>query len=118
MRRWPVSSEDDPMPDTRFKLVVILAEPEIADRIVADVKTLGARGYSRYEGFSEWRRGRGPDDAPGPHDWEGTHVRIETVVRAELAQTLLDHLASRYFRHYAVFAYVVEAAIARRDKYL
>jgi len=106
------------MPDTRFKLVVILAEPEIADRIVADVKTLGARGYSRYEGFSEWRRGRGPDDAPGPHDWEGTHVRIETVVRAELATTILDHLSASYFRHYAVFAYVADATIARRDKYL
>jgi nitrogen regulatory protein P-II 2 len=106
------------MPDTRFKLVVILTEPEIADRIVDDVKRLGARGYSRYEGYSEWRRGRGPDDAPGPHDWEGTHVRIETVVRAELAQALLDHLAAAYFRHYAVFAYVADATIARRDKYL
>jgi len=101
------------MPDTRFSLVVILAEPEIADRIVADVKR-----YSRYEGFSEWRRGRGPDDAPGPHDWEGTHVRIETVVRAELAKTILDHLAAAYFRHYAVFAYVADAMIARRDKYV
>jgi hypothetical protein len=39
-------------------------------------------------------------------------------VRAELAQALLDHLAAAYFRHYAVFAYVADAAIARRDKYL
>ncbi len=106
------------MPNTRFKLVVILAEPELADRLVDEVKALGARGYSRYEGFSEWRRGRGPDDAPGPHDWQGTHTRIETVVRAELAQAILDRLAEAYFQHYAVFAYVVDAGISRRDKYL
>ena len=38
--------------------------------------------------------------------------------RAELAQALIDHLAAAYFRHYAVFAYVVDAQIARREKYL
>ncbi len=106
------------MPETVFKLVVILAEPELADRLVDEIRALGARGYSRYEGFSEWRRGRGQDDAPGPHDWRGSHTRIETVVRAELAQAILDRLAATYFEHYAVFAYVVDAHIARRDKYL
>jgi len=39
-------------------------------------------------------------------------------VRAELATTILDHLSASYFRHYAVFAYVADATIARRDKYL
>lgn len=106
------------MPGTTFKLVVILAEPEIADRIVEDVKRLGARGYSRYEGYSEWRRGRGPDEAPGPHDFAGPHARIETVVRSEVAQAILDHLAATYFKHYAVFAYLADATIARRDRYV
>jgi len=106
------------MAGTMFKLVVILAEPEIADRIVDDVKRLGARGYSRYEGYSEWRRGRGPDDAPGPHDFAGPHARIETVVRSEVAQAILDHLAVTYFEHYAVFAYLADATIARRDRYV
>lgn len=106
------------MPNPVFKLVVILSEPELADRLVDEIKALGARGYSRYEGFSEWRRGRGQDDAPGPHDWQGTHVRIETVVRAELAQAILDRLGEAYFQHYAVFAYVVDAGIARRERYL
>ncbi len=39
-------------------------------------------------------------------------------MRAELAKTILDHLAAAYFRHYAVFAYVADAMIARRDKYV
>lgn len=101
-----------------FKLVVILCEPELADRLVAEITALGARGYSRYDGYSEWRRGRGPDSAPGPHDWQGTHTRLETVARAEVARAILDRLAAAYFEHYAVFAYVVDATIARRERYL
>ena len=101
-----------------FKLVVILSEPELADRLVEEIRSLGARGYSRYDGFSEWRRGRGRDDAPGPHDWQGTHTRLETVVRGEVAHAILDRLAEKYFEHYAVFAYVVDATIARRERYV
>ncbi|MBL8701432.1 MAG: transcriptional regulator [Alphaproteobacteria bacterium] len=101
-----------------FKLVVILSEPELADRLVAEIQALGARGFSRYDGYSEWRRGRGPDDAPGPHDWQGTHTRIETVVRGEVAHAILERLAKAYFEHYAVFAYVVDATIARRERYV
>ena len=101
-----------------FKLVTILTEPEIADRLVAEVTSLGARGYSRYEGQSEWRRGRGADDSTAPSDWQGTHVRIETVVREEVADAILRRLAEAYFPHYATFAYVVDVGVRRREKYV
>jgi nitrogen regulatory protein P-II 2 len=45
-------------------------------------------------------------------------VRIETVVRPEIADAILARLAENYFEHYAVFAYVVNARIARSEKYV
>jgi nitrogen regulatory protein P-II 2 len=106
------------MNDAEFKLVTILCEPEIADRLIKEMMALGARGYSRYDGHSEWRRGRGADDSTAPSDWQGTHVRIETVVREAVADAILDRLATAYFAHYAVFAYVADVHVRRREKYL
>lgn len=101
-----------------FKLVTILSEPEIAERLISEIKALGARGYSRYDGHSEWKRGRGAGTDPGPSDWDGPHARIETVVRAEIAELILERLATAYFQHYAVFAYVSEVGVRRREKYV
>ena len=39
-------------------------------------------------------------------------------MRGEVAQAILDHLAATYFKHYAVFAYLCDATIARRERYI
>ena len=106
------------MPDRGpFKLVVILAEPELETQLAEEILALGARGYARLEGAGEWRRGRGREDAPGPHDWKGAFVRLETVVPERVARAILDRLAERYFENYAVFAYLLDAQIARPGRY-
>lgn len=102
------------MKTTEFKLVTILAEPELATRLVDEILALGARGYSQVDGEAEWRRGRGEH---GPSDWNGPNVRIDTVVRAEVADAILERLAASYFEHYAVFAYVSTVTVARPDRY-
>lgn len=102
------------MKTTEFKLVTILAEPELATRLVDEIRTLGARGYSLIDGTAEWLRARGDH---GPSDWNGPNVRIDTVVRGEVADAILEHLAATYFEHYAVFAYVSTVSVARPDRY-
>lgn len=105
------------MNSVELKLVTILSEPEIADRLIEDIRALGARGYSLSEGSGEWRRGLGGDERAAS-DWHGPNIRIETVVSQAIAEAILGHLAKTYFPHYAIFAYVSPVAVARLDRYL
>jgi nitrogen regulatory protein P-II 2 len=94
-----------------LKLVTIVAEALLEDRIVDELLRLGARGYTVTGAHGRGSRG------VRASEWEGKNVRIETLVRAEVAERILDHLARRYFALYAVVAYVQTVEVVRGDKY-
>jgi nitrogen regulatory protein P-II 2 len=100
------------MQTTKLKLVTIIAESILEDRLVRDLKQLGARGYTVGEVRGEGTRGvRGID-------MEGQNIRIETLVGAETAQRILTHIAQQYFADYALIVYSVDAEVLRSSKYL
>lgn len=101
------------MQTTRLKLVTIIAERILEDRLVRGLRQLGVRGYT----ISGEVRGEGTRGVLAI-DWEGQSIRLETLVSAELATTILAYLAEHYFADYAVIAYSVDAEVVRRDKYL
>ncbi len=104
------------MTSPSFKLVTILVEPEIADRLAEELLGQGARGYSLTAGRGKWQRGLA--SAGGRiSDWEGANVRIETVVRAPVAAAIFAHLRAHYFPYYAVFAYATDVAVERPERY-
>lgn len=99
-----------------FKLVTILVESEIAERLAEELLAQGARGYSLIPGRGKWQRGL--TSAGGRvSDWEGANVRIETVVRPAVADAIFAHLRAHYFPHYAVFAYTSDVLVERPDRY-
>ena len=53
----------------------------------------------------------------GASDWEGSNVKIETVVSAEVAERILALLAERYFARFAVIGYVTDLEVVRGDKF-
>jgi nitrogen regulatory protein P-II 2 len=95
-----------------LKLVTIVAEAVLADRIIADIKRIGARGYTLTEVKGEGTRG------VRASEWEGKSVSIQTIVGPVVAERIVGHLAETYFRHYAVVAYVQTVEVARAEKYL
>lgn len=101
---------------TPFKLVTILVEPEIADRLAKELLAQGARGYSMTPGRGEWQRGLSSGGGQ-VSDWEGSNVRIDTVVRASVADAIFAHLREHYFPHYAIFAFTTDVAIERPERY-
>lgn len=101
------------MQTTRLKLVTIIAERILEDRLVRALRQLGVRGHT----ISGEVRGEGTRGMQAI-DWEGQSIRIETLVGAGLAEKILAHLAEHYFTDYAVIAYSVDAEVVRRDKYL
>lgn len=103
---------DPPVPTTRVKLVTIIAEAVLEDRLIRDLRRLGARGYTRSSVTGEGSRGRRVGDV------EGANLRLECLVSKETADRILSELAARYFEHYAVVAFVEDVSVVRGDKYV
>ncbi len=99
------------MRTTRMKLVTIVAEPVLEDRLIDEIKKLGASGYTVTTARGEGTRGVHADA------WLGHNARIEVVTSPELADRILEHLAHDYFRDYAVIAYTTDVDVVRGDKY-
>lgn len=96
---------------TPLKLVTIIAEAVLEDRLVRDLGALGARGWTTSHVRGEGSRGTRTSGL------EGGNVRIETLVAPEVADRILDHLADHYFAHFALVAFTETVEVVRGDKY-
>ena len=94
-----------------LKLVTIVAEPVLESRITAELRALGATGFTVVEGRGEGSRGLHAAEIPG------TIVRIETLVAAPVAAAIIDFMAEQYFTDYGVIAFVADVAVIRGGKY-
>jgi nitrogen regulatory protein P-II 2 len=94
------------------KLVTIVAEPVLEEKLVAELHALGARGHTAVPSRGSGSRGMRASDPPG------AGVRIELVVSEAVADRILDHVATRYFPHYAVIALVADVQVVRGEKYV
>lgn len=96
---------------TTVKLVTIIAEAILEERILHDLRQLGARGYTVGAVRGEGTRG------VHASEWEGKSLRIETLVAPDIAEAILRHLAATYFPHFAVIAYMADVQVVRGEKF-
>lgn len=101
------------MQKTKLKLVAIITEAILEDRMVRELKQLGVRGYT----VTGEVRGEGTRGLPTV-DFDGQSVRIETLVSHELADQIMAYVAKHYFTDYAVIVYSLDAEVLRSEKYL
>jgi nitrogen regulatory protein P-II 2 len=94
-----------------FKLVTIIAEPVLEHRITAELRALGASGFTVVEGRGSGSRGLHAAEIPG------TNVRIETLVTASVADAIITHVSQHYFTDYGVIAFIADVAVIRGGKY-
>lgn len=97
---------------TRLKLVTVVAETVLRERITRRLLEWGATGFTVIESNGKGSRGIRSGDVPG----EG--VRIEAVVDAETAERILNGVSDRYFENYAVIAWVSDVQVVRGQKYV
>lgn len=95
-----------------LKLVTIVAERILEDRLLRKILDLGAKGYTLTQAAGKGSRG------VRASEWEGPDTKIETLVSEEVAERIVDYVADTYFEHYAVIVYVQDAAVIRGDKYV
>ena len=100
------------MNTVRLKLVTIVAEAVIEERLLDDLRRLGAKGHTVMPAHGEGTRGIRASD------WEARNIRIETVVSPGVADAILECLARDYFDRWAVIGYVSDVDVVRGDKYV
>lgn len=100
------------MHTVELKLVTLVTERVLKDRLVRDLERLGAKGWTMTNAQGRGSRG------VRASEWEGQNLRIETVVSKEVADRIVEHLAQEYFQHYAVIAYTENVQVVRGDKYV
>lgn len=99
------------MHTTPYRLVTVIAERSVRDRLLEAIHALGATGHTIHDVHGEGSRGANVAQHDRPS------VKIETIVAAEVAERIVDHVASTYFEHYAVIAYVQDVSVVRGSKY-
>ncbi len=89
----------------KVKLVTIIASSELQDRIIEDLRKVGAGGYTITRasgGGLHGPRVRGI--------WDTGNVRIESLMSTELAERVLEHVTQAYADlPFIAFAVDVEA---------
>lgn len=97
---------------TPLKLVTIVTERILEDRLLRALDTLGATGYTLTQATGRGSRG------VRASEWEGPDTRIEALVSPAVADAIVTHVADAFFEHYAVIVYVQDAQVVRGDKYV
>ncbi|MCU0492203.1 MAG: transcriptional regulator [Chloroflexaceae bacterium] len=100
------------MNTTTIKLITIIAEGVLKDRLIDAILKRGAKGYTLSEVHGHGSRGISASF------WDGAQVRIETLVSPAVAEKILQHLSDEYFKDYAVVAYAENVEVVRGEKYM
>ena len=100
------------MNTTQAYRITIIAEALLEDRLVRDVKTCGAKGYTITQAHGEGTRG------VRASQWEGGNIKLETIVSESVADAILEMVTVKYFQHFAVIATLEMVQVVRGEKYL
>jgi nitrogen regulatory protein PII len=94
-----------------LKLVTIIAEPVLEERLESELHALGATGHTITAARGAGSRGLRASDPPGES------VRIEVLAGFALADRIMEHMAGRYFSNYACVAFVSDVSVVRGVKF-
>lgn len=100
------------MKTTKLKLITIVTERILENRLLRKIEELGAKGYTLTQATGKGSRG------VRASEWEGPDTRIETLVSEEVADAILESIAEDYFEHYAVIVFAQDAEVVRGEKYI
>ena len=96
----------------RAKLVTIVAEAVLAERLTQLVGEAGASGYTLSPA-----RGAGSRGLRSTTVLDGDNVRLEVLLAERAASRLLDLLARDFFSHYALVAWTADVDVLRGEKF-
>ena len=95
-----------------LKLVTIVAEEILKDRLVKRVQELGATGAS-------FHRTQGVGSRSARHnDMFGENIQMKVVCTKEVADAILKYVSVNYFENYAIVAWMGDVEVVRGSHYV
>lgn len=93
------------------KLLTIVAESGLENRLVTLLHNAGARGYTVSAAHGEGARNQRAGDI------SGGNIRIESVVADDIVSAVVESLERDYFPHYAVTCWIADVVVIRNEKF-
>ncbi len=93
------------------KIVTIVAESVLENLICERILELGATGYTVIESRGHGSLGRNAGEIPG------SNIRIETIVKQEVAEVILDAISKEFFDKYSIICFMSDTLVLREAKY-
>ena len=100
------------MTSAERKLLTIVAESALESLLVGDLKRLGVTGYTVWDVRGEGTRGKRKGDCD-----QSRSICLTSICQADLAHTILEHLAATYFEDYAIVAYLSDVQVHRGNRF-
>jgi len=94
-----------------IKMITIIALDSLQNRLVADLKKCGIKGYTIVEVEGEGLQ--------STHftDWEGRNIRIDALASDEKVLNIMQMLSELYFEKYGVIAFVSTVEVLRKERF-
>ena len=96
---------------SKRKLLTVVCEGALESRLIKDLQSLGAKGYTVTDAH-----GTGPRNQRNS-DLEGGNIRLEVVTDEVTLAKFIERLQSDYFPNYAVSVWVADVEVLRQDRY-
>ena len=94
------------------KLVTIITEAAIETQVIAEVKNLGAHGYTVVEARGGGARG------VRTSEWEeDKNIQIEVICDGSVADAMIAYFAKNYYANYAMIIFVSKVEVVRPEKF-
>ena len=95
-----------------MKLVTIVCEAILEERVVELLRESGAHGYTAFP-----VRGSGNQGERNADMAETGNVQIQVIVKTSVSETLITRLQSELFKAYAMVAYESDVRVLRPEKF-
>lgn len=95
-----------------MKLVTIVCEAVLEERIVEVLRECGAHGHTAFDVRGSGRQGQRSADLV-----ESGNVQIEVIAKPSVAETMLARLHAEFFQDYAMVAYESDVRVMRPEKF-
>ena len=96
---------------TPVTCITIVSESVLESRLLGDLTSAGARGWTVTTARGHGPRGRRVSEI------EGGNIRVEVLVSESVAAQIWLLLEEKYFPHYAIAAWANEVGVIRADRY-
>ncbi len=95
-----------------MKLVTIICEALLEERVVEILRQCGTHGHTAYS-----VRGSGSQGDRTADIVETGNVKLEVIAKPAVAEAVLERLHRELFKDYAMVAYETDVCVMRPDKF-